>query len=89
MALMIIFFSIPLNYMVGLDVIHGALLAAVAALTYAVAGRTDWSLVGLLLIGSLPGVWLGAHAISHIDRRLIRLILSVLIVGAGINLLLH
>ena len=89
MALMIIFFTIPINYMVGLDVTHGAILAAVAALTYAVAGRTDWSLVGLLLIGSIPGAWLGAHAISRIDRRLVRLTLSVLIIGAGVNLLVH
>lgn len=88
MALMLIFFAIPLHYMVGLDVMHGALLAAVAALTYVFAGRTDWSLVGLLLIGSVPGVWLGVQAISRIDRRLIRGVLSLLIIGAGINLLL-
>lgn len=87
MALMIIFFTIPINFMVGLDVLHGAVLASVAALTYAAAGQTDWSLVGLLLIGSVPGVWLGAHAINHIDRRLVRLVLSVLIIGAGLNLL--
>ena len=87
MALMIIFFTIPINHMVGLDVMHGAILAAVAALTYALAGQTNWTLVGLLLIGSIPGVWLGAHAISRIDRRLVRLVLSMLIIGAGINLL--
>jgi len=87
MALMIIFFTIPINFMVGLDVVHGAVLAAVAALTYAVAGQTDWSLVGSLLIGSVPGVWLGAQAINRIDRRLVRLVLSVLIIGAGLNLL--
>ncbi len=87
MAMLMIFFTIPINYLVGLDVLHGALLANVAALTYALAGRTEWSLVGLLLIGSIPGVWLGVHAISRIDRRIIRGVLAVLIIGAGINLL--
>lgn len=87
-AMLMIFFTIPVNYLVGLDVLHGALLANVAALNYALAGRTEWSLVGLLLIGSIPGVWCGVHAISRIDRRIIRGVLAVLIFGAGINLLL-
>ena len=89
MALMLLFFSIPLNEMVGLDVLHGAVLALFSALTYALAGQTDWPVVGLLLIGSLPGVWLGARAINHVDRRVIRGILSVLVLGAGIHLMLH
>jgi uncharacterized protein len=88
MALLIVFFTIPINFLVGLDVLHGALLATVAALSYALAGRTNWVLVGLLLIGSLPGVWLGVHSIKRIDRRVIRGGLSLLIIGAGINLLI-
>lgn len=89
MAMLMLFFTIPVNYLVGLDVLHGALLANVAALTYALAGRTEWMLVGLLLLGSIPGVWLGVHSISRVDRRIIRAVLAVLIVGAGINLLLN
>ncbi len=88
MALMILFFAMPINFMVGLDVMHGALLAAGAAITYAAAGRTEWALVGLLLIGSVPGVWLGAHAISRIDRRLVHFTLSLLIIGTGLSLLI-
>jgi uncharacterized membrane protein YfcA len=89
MALLLIFFSIPLNYMVGLDVVHGALLALVTAANYALAGQTDWRLVGLLLIGSLPGAWLGARTINRVDRRLVRGILALLVIGAGIDLLIR
>jgi len=88
MALLLIFFSIPLNMMVGIDVVHGALLAAITALNYAFAGQTDWRLVGLFLIGSLPGAWLGAKMINRLDRRLVRGILAVLILGVGIDLLI-
>ncbi|MCA9918796.1 MAG: sulfite exporter TauE/SafE family protein, partial [Anaerolineales bacterium] len=88
MAMLIIFFTIPLNYLVGLDVLHGALLATVAASTYAMSGQTDWSLVGWLLIGSLPGAWLGAHAIKRLNRQLVRTVLALLILGAGLNLLI-
>ncbi len=86
MGLLIVLFTIPLHEMVGLDVAHGALLASVAAITYGLAGQTDWQLVGLMLIGSIPGVWLGARSVSRIEPRLVRTILSALILGAGIHL---
>jgi uncharacterized membrane protein YfcA len=87
MALLLIFFSIPLNQLVGVDVTHGALLAMITAINYILAGQTDFILVGLLLIGSLPGVWLGARAVNRIDLRIIRGVLAVMIVAAGIELL--
>ena len=88
MALLLIFFSIPLNLMVGIDVVHGALLTILTSINYIFAGQTDWSLVGLLLIGSLPGAWLGALAIKRIDVRIVRGILAVVVIGAGIDLLI-
>jgi len=89
MALLLIFFSIPLNLMIGVDVVHGALLAMISATSYVFAGQTDFTLVGLLLIGSLPGAWLGARAINRIDLRIVRGILAFLIIGAGIDLLIR
>lgn len=88
MALLLLFFSIPLNYMVGLDVMHGALLAIIAALSYIFAGQTDWASVGLLLIGSLPGVWLGARIVHRLNLLVVRGILGLLVLGAGLQLLL-
>ena len=89
MALLLIFFSIPLNLMVGIDVVHGALLTVVTSMNYIFAGQTDWNLVGLLLIGSLPGAWLGALAINRIDVRIVRGILALAVIGAGIDLLIR
>jgi uncharacterized membrane protein YfcA len=88
MALLLIFFSIPLNLMVGIDVVHGALLTVVTSTNYIFAGQTDWSLVGMLLIGSLPGAWLGALAINRIDVRIVRGILALVVIAAGIDLLI-
>jgi len=88
MALLLIFFSIPLNLMVGIDVVHGALLTVITSLNYIFAGQADWSLVGLLLVGSLPGAWLGAFAIKRIDVRIVRGILALVVIGAGIELLI-
>lgn len=88
MALFLLFFSIPLNYLVGMDVMHGALLATISAFSYIFAGQTGWASVGLLLIGSLPGVWLGARIVHRINLLLVRGILGLLVLGAGIQLLL-
>lgn len=89
MALLLVFFSIPVNYMVGLDVAHAAILTFVPAATYAWSGQIDWSLVGLLLVGSIPGVWLGAHAVSRVDHRLVQTLLGLLILGVGIQLIVQ
>lgn len=88
MALLLLFFSMPLNYMVGLDVMHGALLAIISAASYVLAGQTNFMAVGTLLIGSLPGVWLGAKVVHRINLLLVRGILGLLVLGAGIHLLL-
>jgi uncharacterized membrane protein YfcA len=87
MALLLIFFSIPLNVMVGMDVVHGALLAVLSAGNYALAGKVNLPLVGLLLVGSLPGAWLGANLVNRIDLRIVRGLLALMIMGAGVNLL--
>jgi len=89
MALLLVFFSIPLNLMVGVDVVHGAVLAVLSATDYVFAGQTDFHMVGLLLIGSLPGAWLGAKTIKRMDLRVVRGILAVLVIGAGIDLLIR
>ena len=87
MALLLLFFTMPLNYIVGLDVMHGALLAIMSALSYMHAGQTDFGAVGMLLLGSLPGVWLGAKVVHRINLLLVRGILALLILMVGINLL--
>ena len=87
MALLIVFFSIPPDYLVGLDVSHGALLALFTASAYAFSGHVDWLMVVWLLLGSLPGVWLGAKAVKKIPQRLVQVLLGLILLLAGINLL--
>jgi uncharacterized membrane protein YfcA len=47
----------------------------------------DWHIVGALLVGSLPGIYIGSHLAAHIaDRFLLPALASALIhtEGAGI-----
>ena len=43
-------------------------------------------LLGLLLCGSLPGIWLGSHFVTRVSERFIRSALSVLLAWAGSKL---
>jgi len=44
--------------------------------------------LGMLLIGSLPGIWLGSHLVTRVPERFIRSALSVLLAWAGTKLIL-
>jgi len=87
-ALLLIFFTLPTDRLVGMDVVHGATLALFSAASYAWAGQTDWPLLGWLLIGSLPGAWLGARAVKRLPQSWVRGVLAVILLLVGARLLL-
>ena len=62
-------------------------LTLVAGLGHATLGSVDWSLLGLLLTGSLPGIWLGTRLMRHTPERLVRSLLSLLLAYAGTKLI--
>ena len=47
--------------MVGTDIAHAVPLTLVAGIGHASLGHVDWALLAALLVGSLPGIWLGAQ----------------------------
>jgi len=63
-------------------------LTLVAGLGHASLGTVDWNLLGMLLAGSLPGIWLGSHLVTKVPERFIRSALSVLLAWAGTKLIL-
>ena len=60
----------------------------VAGIGHWFLGSVDWALLGSLLIGSLPGIWLGSRLTHHTPDRVIRSLLSVLLAWAGTKLVL-
>jgi uncharacterized membrane protein YfcA len=88
MALLLIFSLIPPEQLVGLDVTHGAILALFTASNYALVGQVDWLLIGWLLLGSVPGVWLGARAVRIVPQRAVRIFLGSLLLIAGGNIII-
>ena len=55
--------------LVGTDIFQAFMLLASGAIAYIVAGTINWPIVGMLLIGSLPGVYLGSKSSKFIPER--------------------
>jgi uncharacterized membrane protein YfcA len=85
-GLIMIFRLVPTR-VVGTDVLHAAVLLWAAAIAHIVAGNVDFGLAGTILIGSVPGVWLGSHWSVRVPVGTLRLGLGIVLVGAALGLL--
>jgi uncharacterized membrane protein YfcA len=83
---LILFFRLTPQRVVGTDVFHAAILLWAAGLAHVTAGNVDFGLVGTILLGSVPGVWLGSHWSVRVDPALLRTTLAVVLIGAGLAL---
>jgi uncharacterized protein len=86
-VLLIIYPLLPLPRIVAADIAYAVPLTLVAGLGHASLGTVNWPLLGLLLAGSLPGIWLGTHLVHRVNERYIRSILSLLLAWAGFKLI--
>ena len=73
--------------MVGTDVFHAAILLWVAAIAHLFSGNVDLLLTATILIGSLPGVWVGTNLATRLPERGLRPALGVVLLSAGLALL--
>ena len=85
-GLILVFRLVPTR-VVGTDVFHAAVLLWAAALAHVVAGNVDYGLMGTILIGSLPGVWVGSNLAVRVPTASLRLGLAIVMIGSGLGLL--
>lgn len=72
---------------IGTDLAHAVPLAAVAGLGHASIGSVDTTLLVNLLLGSLPGVYLGSRLGIFLPEKILRPVLAVMLMYAGFRLL--
>jgi uncharacterized protein len=84
---LILLFRLVPTRVVGTDVFHAAILLWAAALAHIVSGNVDFLLAGTILVGSVPGVWLGSHWSIRVPANVLRTTLAVVLIGAGMALL--
>ena len=83
-ALLLLYPRLPMSSIVGSDIAHAVPLTLVAGIGHWALGSVDWALMGVLLIGSLPGIVIGSYGAVRVPETVLRLVLaSVLILVAG------
>jgi uncharacterized membrane protein YfcA len=87
-ALYFLYPRLPTRQIVGSDIAHAVPLTLVAGLGHASLGTVDWSLLGSLLVGSLPGIWLGSVLSARVPEGVLRSGLATLLIVIGGKLVL-
>ncbi len=85
--LLMLYPKLRLSELVGTDLVQAIPLVASAALGHAFFGDFRLALTASILIGSLPGVFLGAQLSSRAPDSLIRPALILVLLGSSLKLL--
>jgi uncharacterized membrane protein YfcA len=86
-ALLLLYPSMKAGQLVGTDLVQAVPLVASASLGHILFGDFTVGLTGSVLIGAIPGVWLGARVSSHSPGSLVRRALAVVLLASGFKLL--
>ena len=86
-ALMTLYPRLKASELVGTDLVQAVPLVASAALGHILFGDFQLALTTSLLVGSIPGVWLGAHLSARAPGGLVRRVLGFVLLATGLKLL--
>jgi uncharacterized membrane protein YfcA len=85
--IMLIYPRLPSHRIVGTDIAHAVPLTLVAGIGHATLGHVDWTLLGSLLIGSIPGIWIGSQLTRKMPEKIVRTLLCLALVTAGLKVI--
>lgn len=72
--------------LVATDLAHAIPLTLVGGLGHILMGNVDFKLLATLLIGSIPGVWFGAHYVGKLPDKLVRVCVAAVLALVGFKL---
>ena len=83
-VLLLLYPRLPMAAIVGSDIAHAVPLTLVAGVGHWALGSVDWHLMGVLLLGSLPGIVIGSYCAVRVPQTVLRFALvAILLVVAG------
>ncbi|MGO9452476.1 MAG: sulfite exporter TauE/SafE family protein [Candidatus Binataceae bacterium] len=85
-ALMLLYPSITPREIVGTDIAYGVLLAATAGAGHFMLHNVDFTLLTSLLIGMVPGVYVGGLFAGSLPEAMLRRLISIALLGVAFKL---
>ena len=84
-VLLLLYRSMPTVQVVGTDIAHAVPLTAIAGLGHLHLGNVDFWLLGSLLIGSIPAIWVGSYMARHLPERIMQPMLASALLFIGVK----
>jgi uncharacterized membrane protein YfcA len=75
--------------LVGADIVHAVPLTAIAGMGHLALGTVDLVLLGSLLLGSLPGIYIGSHLSAKVPQNVLRPILATMLILIGLKMMFY
>jgi uncharacterized protein len=85
-VLILLYPHLPMARIVGSDIAHAVPLTLVAGFGHWMLGSVDWHIFGSLLVGSLPGIFLGSYLSARVAELALRIILALTLAVVGSKL---
>jgi uncharacterized membrane protein YfcA len=84
---LILLYRLKPHRVVGTDVFHAAVMLWSAGLAHLASGNVDLGLMATILVGSIPGVWIGAALLPYVPVAGLRNTLAVVLSAAALGVL--
>ncbi|MEI7843822.1 MAG: sulfite exporter TauE/SafE family protein [Gallionellaceae bacterium] len=88
-ALLFLYPKLTAVKVVGTDIAHAVPLTLVAGLGHMALGTVDFILLGSLLLGSLPGIYIGSHLSAKFPEKILRPLLATMLLIIGSRLVFY
>lgn len=69
--------------LVSADLAHAVIITGIAGIGHARMGTVDWHMLGYLLIGALPGIYVGSRLGFSLDAKSLKRLISMLLIVVG------
>lgn len=69
--------------LVGGDLAHAVLITAIAGAGHARLGTVDYTMLAALLLGAIPGIWIGSHLGFRMNAKTLKRTIAVMLIVAG------
>jgi uncharacterized membrane protein YfcA len=74
--LVLLYPQLPIAKIVGSDIAHAVPLTLIAGVGHWMMGSVNWHIIASLLVGSLPGIFIGSYFAIRVPERALQLVLA-------------